>query len=244
MNEFHALSWLHLVSALAGIALISVVCGMSIRRPTNERLVRRGWMVGIVLVQGFSVVWYLTRRPIDWSIALPLQVCDLAGWLGLIALATRQRVWQTTLFYWAVGLSTQAFLTPTVHEGPAHLKFWLFWATHTQIIGSAAYDCFVLKYRPAWRDYFMGMASIVIYFLLVLPVNLAAGWNYGYVGNGSPGASTIVDVLGPWPLRLVWMFFIVAGLFALITVPFVLLRRSRSLAPHPHPSPRASETGA
>jgi uncharacterized membrane protein YwaF len=58
----------------------------------------------------------------------------------------------------------------------------------------------------------------------VFVLNLMIGSNYGYVGRGEPGALTIVDALGPWPLRVVWMS--VAG-----TVVFVGLWAGSRLLP-------------
>ena len=39
---------------------------------------------------------------------------------------------------------------------------------------------------------------------------------------------TLLDVLGPWPLRIVWMVLIGSGIFALLTLP--ALRRTGSAA--------------
>jgi uncharacterized membrane protein YwaF len=51
------------------------------------------------------------------------------------------------------------------------------------------------------------------------------GSNNGYV-NGKPSDATILDVLGPWPLYVVAEMAIVAGGWALITLPWVRRRVS------------------
>jgi lipopolysaccharide transport system permease protein len=36
-------------------------------------------------------------------------------------------------------------------------------------------------------------------------INVTFGLNYGYLGRSDPGQPTILDLLGPWPLRVVYL---------------------------------------
>jgi uncharacterized membrane protein YwaF len=40
---------------------------------------------------------------------------------------------------------------------------------------------------------------------LVQPMDTAYGWNYGFMGDSKPGARTILDSLGAWPIRIYWL---------------------------------------
>lgn len=155
--------------------------------------------------------------------SLPLHLCDVAGLLAPVALLTLWRPLRAVLFFWAIGLSTQAFFTPVLREGCARTDFWLFWIGHIQIVGSAFYDVFALRYRPKFRDFAIGLAANILYFALVLPVDLALSVNYGYVGNTKPDQPTIIDKLGPWPLRLVWIFLIVHGVMLALWGVFAVI---------------------
>ena len=53
------------------------------------------------------------------------------------------------------------------------------------------------------------------------------GLNFGFMGNSLPGHPSVLDFLGVWPLRLMWVVLIVGTLWALMTVPFVVARRAR-----------------
>lgn len=237
LETFAPYSLLHGISVGVSLACIAALCYIPLRFPATLKKVRNTWVYLLFIVQTFNVVWYPISNPGRWDILLPLQVCDLAGWIAIVALATGNPIARAALFYWGLGLSTQAFVTPTVQVGPGFLRFWLFWVTHVQIVGSAIFDLVVLKLRPTWRTYAMGLGSIVFYFLCVLPLNMHFDWNYGYVGQGRPDAPTIIDALGPWPLRLLWMFFIVSTLFAILTLPFIIMaRRKRSVTDLPSPS--------
>jgi len=229
LETFAPYTLLHGISVVVSLACIFALCYFPLRYPSTLPTIRKGWVFLLLIVQTFNVAWYPISNPGRWDILLPLQVCDLSGWIAIIALATGNPLARAALFYWGLGLSTQAFVTPTVYQGPVFIRFWLFWVTHVQIVGSAIFDIVVLRLRPTWRTYAMGLGSIVFYFLCVLPLNMNFGWNYGYVGQARPGATTIIDVLGPWPLRLLWMFFIISTLFAILTLPFILLAsRKRS----------------
>jgi uncharacterized membrane protein YwaF len=63
----------------------------------------------------------------------------------------------------------------------------------------------------------------------VIPIDLALGANYGFLGPSKPAQPTLVEVLGPWPQRLAVIFAIVAGAMALLMLPWLAassLRRS------------------
>lgn len=168
--------------------------------------------------QAGIIVWLLTPGEFSPRVSLPLHVCDLAAWIAPLALLSRRRWLRTMLYFWGIGLSTQAFVTPIVTVGPRDPWFWAFWITHLQIVGAAFYDLVARGFRPTWRDAaFAGFYS-VLYGLAMLALNSATGWNYGFLGPTRPSTRTLVDALGTWPLRTLWMTLIVLGLFALMTV--------------------------
>jgi hypothetical integral membrane protein (TIGR02206 family) len=115
-------------------------------------------------------------------------------------------------------------ITPSLTEGPAIYPFWFFWSTHGIIIGVALYEIFARGYRPTRRDYGIACAAAALYVAIVLPLDLAYDWNYGFVGRGKPEVRSIVDTLGPWPGRLAIIFALVAGAMALLLLPWKLVR--------------------
>ena len=54
----------------------------------------------------------------------------------------------------------------------------------------------------------------------MLPLDIAFGWNYGFVGPDKPEVRTIVDVLGPWPERVAVIVAIVAAAMGLLLLPW------------------------
>jgi hypothetical integral membrane protein (TIGR02206 family) len=134
------------------------------------------------------------------------------------------------MYFWGIGLCTQGFLTPDLQDGPAKVGFWGFWLAHYSIVGGAIYDVAARGYRPIWHDYRLALGAGAVYIALILPLDIALGVNYGYVGRSTPGQATLVDVLGPWPWRVAVMLGLAAMAFALLMLPWSIMRRRAHLA--------------
>jgi uncharacterized membrane protein YwaF len=59
-------------------------------------------------------------------------------------------------------------------------------------------------------------------------LNLALDANYGYVGAKTPETPTVIDLVGPFPLRVFIMSALTIVLMTLATVPWILLASKRS----------------
>jgi hypothetical integral membrane protein (TIGR02206 family) len=165
----------------------------------------------------------------------PLQLCHWNAVAAALLLATRWNALRPIVYFWGFALSTQAMITPSLTEGPAIYPFWFFWSTHGIIIGVALYEVFARGYRPTPRDYGIACAAAALYVAIVLPLDLAFDWNYGFVGRSKPEVRSIVDALGPWPERLASIFALVAGAMALLLLPWKLTRQTplgRAATPH------------
>lgn len=234
--------WLqHIGCVIAFTAVMGVVI-LRTRRARDAATVRSVELilVGFGLLASAIVNWWWLR-PAHFVIqkSLPLQLCDLAGLIAPFALLTHARWLRTLLHFWGLGLSSQWMFT-TVAEtpdgavaGPAHIEYWISFILHASIIGSGWFDYFVGKYRPQWRDCFFAIGAGVVYLFAMLALNSAIGANYAFVGNSMPGATTIVDFLGPWPLRIVWIALLAT--LALIVVQLINIALNR-LWPDPTPA--------
>ena len=214
----------HLAS-LCTLGVIAAVLAIGVglrRRGIDDRSLRLSAIVLAIPAWLFMQLWYAWYAwdPVD---AAPLHICDLGGVVAMFALSSRGgghlRWFRAVLFFWAIGLTTQAFFTPvlTAEQGPDTMKFWLFWISHGWVVGAALYDLIVRGYRPTLVDLGRGIVVTAAWLAVVFVINVLpdGGYNYGYVGpvDDQPG---IVALLGPWPLRVVWMSLIVlAGFIAI-----------------------------
>lgn len=217
ITTFVPFSLFHLVTVLGCAAAMMASCAYGRRcraEGEKEERFRRTWGWFILGYQVLITVYY--AFPWDWNKSLPLELCDLAAWTAAAAMLTRRRWLRTLLYFWGIGLSTQAFATPIIREGLGTLRYWQFWISHVVIVGSAVYEVVVGRYRPGVKDLCTAAAVTLAYGAVVFVLNLAIGSNYGFVGQSKPDNPTIIDKLGPWPGRVLIMLAIVMSDFVLL----------------------------
>ncbi len=226
---FQAFSVTHgaVVVAFLVITIAAILARKSLPDNGQRERLDRALAAAALLAWVLFTAWWLTPGKFDRQVSIPLHMCDVAGLFAVAALWTNRPRARVLLHFWGLGLSTQAFFTPVIVEGPARPEFWLFWACHGAIVGAALYDCFARGFRPRWRDAAFAYATCLIYLAVVLPLDLVFDLNYGYLGRGQPEGRTIVDALGPWPGRLGLLLLAVAAMFALQTLPWEWARRRR-----------------
>ncbi len=251
--EFHAFTLQHLATLTLFVGLMVGACWLGRRwlreggerngrvpslargalrkthfgNPDPEWRLRLIWAWSTIAWQTMATIYYLLPRNFDWYESLPLHLCDLAAWVAPFALLTQKRWLRTLLYFWGIGLSTQAFLTPVVEGGHGDFRYWLFFVGHTQIVGSALYDVVVLRYRPNLRDWGVVTLLTLAWIVPVTTFNLLMDVNYGYTGRmtPTPGGTTVLDYLGPWPWRLGTMFVLTQVLWGVawgVWVPWVI----------------------
>lgn len=158
---------------------------------------------------------------------LPLQLCDFAWIAAVLALLTHHRFFAGLAYFWGLALTTQGLLTPWLTADFPHPKYVGFWGMHILIVWAAVFLVWGLGLRPGWRDYATTVATTATWAVLVFTFNVATGTNYGFL-NRKPSTGSLLDHLGPWPTYVVLEVLIVAGVWALMTWPWVVARHRRA----------------
>ena len=232
LAKFALFGPLHL-SMLAGIfgaALLWVVWACA--RPDPERRHVEQMLAYANLTLWIVIRLYLvTPEQFQWSVWLPLGMCDIVSLLASLKLLHPHNRWLSiALYFGGVGLCTNALITPDLTEGPRQFEFWAFWLRHAVIMVVAVYDLVVLRFRPNWDDWRHACFGGLAYVALVSAINIPFRFNFGFMGDSLPGNPSVLDFLGSWPMRLVWVGLIVGALWALMVVPWRVARR-RGVAP-------------
>ena len=168
--------------------------------------------------------WQLPTR-FDAVTTLPLQMCHITSLIASAVLLTQHRTLRAILYFWAFALCTQAMITPSIVEPPSSPVFWSFWFLHGFVMMTAIYDIAVNGFRPTWRDYRTACIASAGYVAVMLPIDMLLGANYGFVGQSKPLHPSIVDLLGPWPERLLIIVPLAALAMLTVMLPWVMARR-------------------
>lgn len=220
MDTFVPGSRLHL-TCLGVCLAATVLTAWAARRTRNSP---RAGTIRLIIAMGCLLSWIASNGygffpdRFEWAQSLPLHFCNLANLLGAHALLTRSRTSQALMYFWTFALCVWAFLTPSLYVGPANLWFWLFWLYHLFIPIATAWILVADRFLPRWSDWRKGLLLTLGFMGLLAVVNAFTGWNYGFVGPAAPSQKTPIDLLGPYPLRLLSMAAIGSGLFALLTL--------------------------
>ena len=218
MDEFTTGSATHLVTVIVSVVVMAAFV-LTGRRAgvAAERRIRRGWALAIFALGAFLLARSLAPSTFDARWNLPLHLCDLALPITGLALWTERRGLEAITYFWGAGLSTQTFVTPILHLGPAHPEFWYFWLYHVQVVGAAAYLIAVRGFRPTGRDFRIAWLSALVYVALVVPLNLAFDWNYGFLGRDEALIEgTLLEWFPPWPWRIACVVLVVSLWFLLL----------------------------
>lgn len=227
-RQFEPFSALH-----AGIILLfaaaTALLILSARRlaPSGRTRLDRNLGMAMIALWIVSNGWWLLPPRFDPARALPLHVCDITSLLAGVVLLAPRRSLRALLYFWGIGMSLQAIVTPEIAFEPDTPWFWIFWMSHAGIIGIAIYDVVARAFRPTWADFRLSVLAGLVYLAVVLSVNIALGFNYGYVGDARPGEASIIDFLGPWPQRVVVMVILIIAVMALLMAPWHFARSIR-----------------
>ncbi len=220
---------MHLVVLLSIAAATSIAIAVRRRRGGDAWTtgpIERAVAIGYATMWIGTFVWLNTGPKHDPLTTWPLQLCHWVALADAIVLVAPRRALRAVAYFCGLALCTQAIVTPSLVEGPTQWPFWFFWTTHAMIVAVPAYDIAARGFRPAWWDWRIACAVAIGYVALILPIDLATGWNYGFVGPSTPDVPSIVDVLGPWPARLAIIVAIAFGAMSLLMLPWALARKA------------------
>jgi hypothetical integral membrane protein (TIGR02206 family) len=233
VQTFEVFSGMHLAAVATVAAVTTLAIAVRRRRPPDP--LPTGPVEGAV-GYAFMLFWaggflYLRLGPLyNPETTYPLQLCHWVSLSAAVVLVTAHPLLRAFVYFVGLGLCTQAVITPFLPDGPTRFPFWFFWIAHGMIVGVPIYDIAARGYRPSVRDYAFACAAAVFYVMFVLPIDLVTGWNYGFVGPSRPGVTSIVDLLGPWPQRLVFIVTLAAGIMFVLLLPWLwLARRARPI---------------
>jgi hypothetical integral membrane protein (TIGR02206 family) len=214
----------HLTVIFLTVAL-PFVLAFAVHR-TKSRFLERSIAISISALLLINYVAYLVvaRHLGDttWTKSLPVQLCDWAMFVIIVALWTGNRRWLEIAYFWGIGGTLQAIITPNLPFGFPDLRFISFFVAHSGIIIGIVFLMLIYRFRPRAGAILRAFAWSEVYFVVAFTVDLLTGENYGFLLH-KPEAASLLSLLSEYrPLYLFQMHLLALLFYLLLYFPFAL----------------------
>src|SRR5438270_6313378 len=221
-SEFHAWSPSHLTVIFLTIGL-PFLLALIVHR-TKSRLLERSICFALSALLLINYVAYLVVARdfgvTTWYRMLPLQLCDWAMAVIIVALWTGNRRWLEVAYFWGIGGTLQALITPNLRYGFPDLRFISFFVAHSAIIVGIVFMMLVYGFRPGPKSVFRTFLWTELYFVVAFTADLMTGDNYGFLLH-KPEAASFLSFLSDWlPFYLLQFHIVAFFFFSLLSAPF------------------------
>ena len=218
---FHPYGPAHLVVIALTIAipflLAAITCSKSIEKTIAAAL-------SLLLVLNYVVYICLTHHfgAVTWKQVLPLQLCDWAMVVVIVALWTHRPGWFEVAYFWGLGGTVQAVLTPNLAFGFPDFRFFSFFISHCGIIIGVGFLMLRYHLRPHLFSIVRVFLWTEFYFVITFTADLLTGVNYGFFLH-KPEAKTLLNLLSDGrPLYLFQMHLLALTFFIILYLPFLV----------------------
>lgn len=212
----------HLVSLALTLAL---AVGIS-RAAHRDQRAWLAWLMAVLLIaqEVVKLYAYVGIYGGFWTESLPLDLCRINAFLCAYVLVRRSyRVFEVA-YFWSMGGSVGALITPDIVHGFPDPRFLMFFFSHGLVVLATLYAIFGYGFRPRLRSIAIALSITGGYALIIAPLNYLLDANYLFL-RAKPQAPTILGVFGPWPIYLLGYFGLAILVCFLCYAPFALTRR-------------------
>jgi hypothetical integral membrane protein (TIGR02206 family) len=223
-HPFQPYSPPHLTVIFLTIALPFALAALAWRAKSPR--VERGIVAVLSTVLVLNYVAYLifvrSHGIVTWQQMLPLQLCDWGMVVVIVAILTGNQRWFEVAYFWGIGGTLQAVLTPNLRFGFPDWRFISFFTSHCGIIIGVVFLMLTRRYRP----YPMSIVRVFLwsefYFVVTLVADELTGFNYGFLLH-KPEAFSILSFLSDSrPFYLLQMHGVALLFFLGLYAPFAI----------------------
>jgi hypothetical integral membrane protein (TIGR02206 family) len=192
------------------------------KSPRVEKMIV-GILTGVLVLNYVIYLIFIRSRGVGtWQQMLPMHLCDWGMVVVIVAMCTGNQRWFEVAYFWGIGGTLQAVLTPDLHYGFPDWRFISFFTSHCGIIASVVFLMLTRRYRP----YPMSIVRVFLwsefYFVVALVVDKLTDFNYGFLLH-KPEAFSILSFLSDsHPLYLLQMHGLALSFFLGLYAPFAV----------------------
>lgn len=182
--------------------------------------------LSVLLVLNYAAYLIFVRYRgaiVSWQQMLPLQLCDWGMVVVIVAMLTENQRWFEVAYFWGIGGTLQAVLTPNLHFGFPDFRFFSFFVSHCGIIVGVVFLMLVRRYRPYPMSIVRVFLWSELYFVITMVADWYTGFNYGFLLH-KPEVFSILNFLSDSrPLYLLQMHGLALIFFAALYLPFAMV---------------------
>jgi len=196
-----------------------------VRRTKSQRI--ENVIIGTlsaVLILNYVVflIFIRSHGVVNWRQMLPMQMCDWGMAVVIVAMWTGNQRCFEVAYFWGIGGTLQAVLTPNLRYGFPDWRFISFFTSHCGIIVGVVFLMLTRRYRP----YPMSIVRVWLwsefYFVITFVVDELTDFNYGFLLH-KPEAFSILSFLSDSrPLYLLQMHGVALFFFLVLYAPFAI----------------------
>jgi len=190
-------------------------------RARLDRAIRWALAAGCVAFEVGEIGWHVGAGEKPLAASLPLHLCDISILIAPVVLLTANRYAFELLYFWGIGGTSQALLTPALLSGFPAPRCILFFLAHGLILASVLYGTLAMRLRPPLWSLLRVWIATSAYALLIIPVNVLLGTNYLYIITPPPTPS-LLSLLGRSPWDLLAMEAVAFAVFFISYLPFLV----------------------
>ena len=228
-NGFAAFGSAH----LAVIALtVALAVGLPVwaRKARSATLTRRiGLVIAAVLVANELAfyVYALATGPAGEFVRrfLPVHLCGVGLFLTAWVLWRPHQIAYELAYFWGLGGTLQAIVTPNLQAGFPDYFFFQFFITHGGIVIGVLFATWAMRLRPSRGSVLRTFVITNVYTVAVAGLDWVLGANYMFLCAPPDGVSPFFFL--PWPWYIVFLEGVALALFVLLALPFFLADRLR-----------------
>jgi len=209
------------------VVVASLLCAAARRTPGR-------WLEWVAVIIAVAIViTELSWQPYvmanhSWSAAysLPVQLCDVGGFVAAAALIWRQLLLIEIAYFWGLGGTLQALLTPDLRDHFPSFPYLQFYATHDLVVLAALFLIVGLGLHPRPGSVRRIFLLTLAFTVAIALIDLVTGGNYMYLRR-VPAGGSLLSLMGPWPWYIVVGAVVALVVLALLDAPFRLWSRGQ-----------------
>src|SRR5947208_6456192 len=196
-----------------------------VRRTKSPRV--ENLIIGVlsgVLVLNYLVylIFIRSRGIVAWQQMLPMQLCDWGMVVVMVAMWTGNQRWFEVAYFWGIGGTLQAVLTPNLRFGFPDWRFISFFTSHCGIIIGVVFLMLTQKYRPYPMSILRTFLWSEFYFVATLIADEITGFNYGFLLHTPEWVFILSFLSDSRPLYLLQMHGLALSFFLALYAPFAI----------------------